>query len=142
MISVSELPSINATLNATSATLLCVGYWFIRRKQVTAHKACMLGAFGVSTLFLVCYVIYHIYHGATKFTGEGWVRSVYFFILITHTILATAVVPLVLVTLYRALRGQFEKHKRVARWTWPIWLYVSITGVVVYVMLYHLYPAR
>jgi len=142
MIAVSDLPAVNASLNATSAALLTLGFYFIRRKRVTAHKTCMVSAFCVSTVFLVCYIIYHIYHGATKFAGEGFVRPVYFFILITHTILATAVVPLVLVTLYRALRGQFEKHKRVARWTWPIWLYVSVTGVVVYWMLYHLYPAR
>lgn len=142
MITVSDLPAVNASLNAMSALLLSAGFYFIRRKQVTAHKACMLGAFGVSTAFLVCYVIYHICHGATKFAGTGFARPVYFFILITHTILATAVVPLVLVTLYRALRGQFEKHRRVARWTWPVWLYVSITGVAVYWMLYHLYPSR
>lgn len=142
MITVSELPAVNASLNATSAVLLCLGYYFIRHKQQTAHKACMLGAFGVSTLFLVCYVIYHLNHGATKFPGQGAVRYVYFFILITHTILATVIVPMILTTLYRALRGQFEKHKRIARWTWPLWVYVSVTGVVVYWMLYHLYPPR
>lgn len=142
MIQVADLPAINASLNATSAVLLCVGYWWIRRGNKEAHRACMIGAFSVSTLFLVSYVIYHIYHGATKFAGQGIARPIYFFILITHTVLATAVVPMVLVTIYRAARKQFDKHKRIARWTWPIWVYVSVTGVVVYWMLYHLFPSR
>lgn len=142
MIQVADLPAINASLNATSAALLCVGYRCIRRGNKEAHRACMIGAFSVSTLFLVSYVIYHIYHGATEFAGRGIARPIYFFILITHTVLATAVVPMVLMTMYRAARKQFDKHKRIARWTWPIWVYVSVTGVVVYWMLYHLFPAR
>jgi uncharacterized membrane protein YozB (DUF420 family) len=140
MISLSDLPAVNASLNATSAVLLCFGFYFIRRKQVAAHKACMLGAFGVSTLFLACYLTYHFQHPTTRFQGVGWIRVLYLTILITHSLLAMAVVPMVLVTIYRALRGRFEKHKAIARWTWPIWLYVSVTGVVVYWMLYQLYP--
>jgi putative membrane protein len=135
----SALPTIDALLNATSAAFLTLGYIFIRRKKVTAHKACMLGAVATSTLFLVCYLTYHYFHGTTHFAGQGAVRWVYFSILGSHTILAALIVPLVLVTLYRAFRERFEKHKRIARWTLPIWLYVSVTGVVVYWMLYHLF---
>ena len=142
MISVSDLPALNAMLNGTSGILLTIGYLFIRARRIAAHKVCMLSAFGVSALFLASYLIYHYYHGATSFTGGGWVRFFYFAILLSHIVLATAILPLALATLYRALRGQFERHVRIARWTLPIWLYVSVTGVVVYAMLYHLYPAR
>ncbi|MEE9270211.1 MAG: DUF420 domain-containing protein [Candidatus Krumholzibacteria bacterium] len=139
MISLSDLPALNAALNGTGALLLITGYFFIRRKKVNAHKFCMLSAVTVSFLFLVSYVIYHNAVGFTRFPGEGWVRVIYFSILIPHTILATvAIGPLALITLYQALRGRFEKHRRVARWTLPIWLYVSVTGVLVYWMLYHL----
>ena len=139
MISLSDLPALNATLNGTSALLLITGYFFIRRKKINAHKACMISAFTVSAIFLVCYVFYHYQVGFTRFTGQGWVRVVYFSILIPHTILAVlAVVPLAVITLYRALRGRFDKHRRIARWALPIWLYVSITGVLIYWMLYHL----
>ncbi len=139
MISLSDLPTLNATLNAVSALSLVTGYCFIRRRNIAAHRACMLTAAAVSTLFLVSYVIYHQAVGFTRFTGQGWVRVVYFAILIPHTILAVlAVVPLVAITLSRALRGQFEKHRRIARWTLPIWLFVSVTGVAIYWMLYHL----
>ncbi len=135
----SDLPSLNATLNATSAISLVTGYVFIRRGKIAAHRACMLTAAGLSVLFLISYVIYHQNVGFTRFTGEGWVRVVYFSILIPHTILAVvAVVPLVAITLTRALRGQFERHRRIARWTLPVWLFVSVTGVVIYWMLYHL----
>lgn len=140
MIPLSALPTLNAALNATSAVLLVTGYLFIRRKRVLAHKACMASAFLVSMLFLTSYVYYHYHHGATPFPGTGWVRIVYFSILVPHTILAAAIVPLALVTLYRAWREQFDTHKRIARWTLPIWLFVSVTGVVIYLMLYHLYP--
>lgn len=136
----SIIPTVDAFLNTTSAVLLSFGYYFIRRKNISAHRACMLGAVGTSTLFLACYLTYHFFHGTTRFQGTGTVRSVYLAILGTHTVLAAAIVPLVLVTLYRALRERFDLHKRVARWTLPIWLYVSITGVVVYWMLYHLHP--
>lgn len=140
MISVSDLPAVNASLNATSAVLLCVGFYFIRRKRIAAHKACMIAAFVVSTVFLGCYVYYHYHHGRTPFPGQGWVRPVYFIILGSHTLLALVIVPLALITLYRAWRERFDKHKQIARWTWPIWVYVSVTGVVVYWMLYQLYP--
>ena len=134
----SALPAIDALLNATSAVFLTLGYVFIRRKNIRAHKFCMLAAVATSSLFLVCYLTYHYFHGATRFSGEGAVRWVYFSILGSHTVLAAAIVPMVLVTLYRALRERFESHKRIARWTLPVWLYVSVTGVAVYWMLYHL----
>jgi len=139
---ISDLPAIDAILNATSAVLLTLGYVFIRRKNVGAHKVCMVSAVVTSTLFLACYLTYHYYHGTTHFTGQGAVRWIYFSVLGSHTVLAAAIVPLVLVTLYRALRERFELHRRIACWTLPAWLYVSVTGVVVYWMLYHLYPAR
>lgn len=136
----SILPTVDATLNTTSAVLLSLGYFFIRRKNIQAHKACMIGATATSTLFLACYLTYHFFHGTTRFAGTGGVRTLYLSILGTHTILAAAIVPLVIVTLYRALTKRFDRHKRIARWTLPIWLYVSVTGVVVYWMLYHFHP--
>lgn len=141
MISLSDLPAIDAALNAASAMLLTLGYFFIRRKNVAAHKVCMLSAFATSTLFLACYLTYHYHHGATRFHGQGAVRWVYFSILGSHTLLAALIVPLVLITLYRALREKFELHKRIARRTLPLWLYVSVTGVAVYWMLYHFRPS-
>lgn len=141
MLSISDLPAVNAIMNGTSALLLLAGYLCIRRRIITAHKACMGAAFGTSTVFLISYLTYHYHHGTTRFVGQGWVRPVYFTILISHTILAALVVPLALTTLGRAWKGQFDKHVRVARWTLPIWLYVSITGVVVYWMLYRWYPS-
>lgn len=135
---VSTLPVLNALLNATSAVLLLAGYLFIRQRKVTAHKACMLTAFGVSSLFLVSYVIYHYHAGSKPFQGQGWMRVLYFLLLISHLTLATLIIPLALTTIYRAWRGQFARHMRIARWTLPLWLYVSVTGVVVYWMLYHL----
>ncbi len=138
----SRLPAVDAALNALSALLLILGYVFIRRKNVLAHKLCMLSAFSSSVLFLACYLTYHFYHGVTRFPGIGWVRWLYFSILGSHTILAAAIVPLVLVTLYRAFRERFDLHRQIARRTLPIWLYVSVTGVVVYWMLYHLYGTR
>lgn len=140
MISLSDLPAVNASLNALSAVCLCLGYAFIRRRRVNAHRVCMIAAFAISTLFLAGYLTYHAHHLTKKFTGEGWVRGLYFAILISHSILAAAALPMALVTVWRALRGRFDKHKQIARWTWPIWLYVSITGVAVYWMLYHLAP--
>ncbi len=137
---ISLLPAVNAALNATSALLLAIGYLFIRRKRITAHKICMASAFGTSTLFLISYLTYHYHVGSVRFTGQGVVRVVYFTILLSHTTLAVAIVPLAVITLYRALRGRFDRHVRIARWTLPIWLYVSVTGVIVYLMLYHLYP--
>lgn len=138
MIPLSYLPSLNAALNSASAVLLTSGYLFIRSKKVTAHKLCMLSAFTTSTLFLISYLTYHYQVGSVPFKGQGWIRAVYFTVLISHTLLAATIVPLVLITLTRALKGNFERHKRIARWTLPLWLYVSITGVIVYWMLYGL----
>jgi putative membrane protein len=140
--SLSDLPTLNAILNSISATLLMVGYVFIKRKNRNAHRNCMVAAFATSTLFLISYLIYHYNVGSVKFQGQGMVRTVYFAILLTHTILAVVIVPLILVTFSRAFKMWFDKHRAIARWTLPLWLYVSITGVVVYLMLYQFYPAR
>src|SRR5262249_863052 len=118
-----------------------LGYFFIRARRIQAHKACMLGAFACSIVFLVSYVIYHLQVGSVRFQGQGWIRPVYFTILTTHTILAVTVVPFALITLARALRDYFNRHRAIARWALPVWLYVSATGVIVYVLLYHLYAA-
>ncbi len=138
----SVLPHLNAALNAASFVLLVAALLQIRRGNVRGHRRLMLSALGVSGLFLVSYVAYHAQHGSVKFAGQGLVRPVYFVILITHVVLAAAIVPLVFVTLRRALAGDFARHRRIARWTYPLWLYVSVTGVVVYLMLYHLYRPR
>jgi putative membrane protein len=135
---VSGLPALNAALNGASALLLVVGYAFIRRRWIGAHLAAMLGAFALSTLFLLSYVIYHYHAGSRPFGGQGWVRPVYFVLLVTHIGLAAAIVPLALATIWRALTGRFDRHRRLARWTLPVWLYVSLTGVVIYWMLYRL----
>lgn len=140
MIGTSELPAVNAALNATSAVFLALGYRFIRQKRVSAHRACMLVAVVVSVLFLASYLTYHAQVGSKRFEGQGWVRLVYFGILLTHTVLAMAVAFFFApVTLYRALRKRFDRHMAIARWTLPIWFYVSVTGVVIYFMLYHWY---
>ena len=136
---VSALPALNAFLNGTSAALLAAGYLCIRRKRATAHKVCMLTAFGTSCLFLVSYLIYHYQVGSRPFAGQGWIRGVYFALLVSHIVLAACIVPLALTTMYRAWNGQFVQHTRIARWTLPLWLYVSDTGVIVYWMLYWLY---
>jgi uncharacterized membrane protein YozB (DUF420 family) len=138
LISISELPTLNAALNSLSAAFLCSGYFFIRAKSMRAHRACMLLAFGCSSLFLVSYLVYHYQVGSVGYKGQGWIRTLYFAILISHTVLAVTVVPLALLTLSRALSGKFPQHRRIARWTFPIWLYVSVTGVIVYWMLYKL----
>ena len=138
----SVLPHLNAALNASSFILLSTGYYFIRRGRVIAHRNCQLAALTVSIMFLISYVTYHQHHGTTRFTGQGIARSVYFTILTSHTILAVVIVPFVIVTFLRAFRGDFQRHRALARWTLPMWLYVSVTGVLVYVMLYHLYPAH
>lgn len=138
MISVSQLPAVNAALNSLSATLLVAGYLFIKSKNITAHKACMLAAFTSSSLFLISYLVYHYQVGSVPFKGQGAIRTLYFSILLTHTILAATVVPLALITLTRALKQRFAAHRRIARWTFPIWLYVSVTGVIVYWMLYRI----
>jgi uncharacterized membrane protein YozB (DUF420 family) len=134
---------LNATLNGASACLLTGGYFFIRRGKVTAHMACMALAFLSSTVFLISYLLYHARVGSVHFQGQGWSRPFYFTLLTSHTLLAVAIVPLAIITLSRALRRRFDRHRRIARWTLPLWLYVSVTGVVVYVMLYHIYaPPR
>jgi putative membrane protein len=140
---VAALPAVNAVLNGASALLLTAGFLFIRRRNVVAHRACMLGAFGVSVLFLVCYLVYHYHAGSRAFGGRGWIRPLYFVLLVSHIVLAAVIVPLALTTIYRGLsayRGgsaHVARHVRIARWTLPIWLYVSVTGVVVYLLLYH-----
>lgn len=142
MIGVHDLPAVNATLNAVAATLLVVGYRYIRRGMVAHHRACMTSAFLVSVVFLVSYVVYHAEAGSVRFTETGWPRVVYFAILVTHIPLAALIVPLALLTMWRALRGQFDRHVRIARWTLPLWLYVSVTGVMIYLMLYRLWPSE
>ena len=130
------LPAVNATLNGLSAVLLTIGYVLIRRGHWRQHRRFMLAAFGTSSLFLISYLTYHAHAGSKHFPGTGTVRVVYFTILLTHTVLATAIVPLALITLSRALSARFDRHRAIARWTLPIWLYVSVTGVIVYWMLY------
>ena len=136
---VHSLPAVNATLNGISTVFLVTGYLMIRRRRIGAHRACMLAAFVCSTLFLTSYLTYHYYTGSTPFPGTGLIRPLYFFILITHVTLAVLVPPLAIMTLWRAWKERFKDHARLARWTLPIWLYVSVTGVVVYLMLYQLY---
>jgi len=132
------LPSVNAVLNATAAVLLVWGYTLIRRKRVQAHRKVMTAAFVTSCLFLVCYLVYHAQVGSVRFQKPGIIRAIYLGILGTHTVLAAAVPVLAIITLRRGLAARYDRHRRIARWTLPIWLYVSVTGVVVYVMLYHL----
>ena len=138
--SLRYLPTLNALLNLTCAFLLMAGMRRIYVKDVEAHKRLMVSAFAVSTLFLISYLVYHFNVGSVGFTGTGWIRPVYFIILITHSALAVLVPPMAIITLYRAWRGDFERHRRIARWTYPIWLYVSFTGVAVYLILYVFYP--
>src|ERR1700754_2819543 len=138
---ISYLPHINACLNGTSAVLLFSGYLFIRSHNITAHRLCQTAALVVSVIFLVSYVTYHFYHGTTRFAGQGLSRPIYFTILTSHTILAIAIVPFVIITFVRAFRGDFARHRRIARITLPLWLYVSVTGVIVYLMLYQIYPS-
>ena len=138
MIPLQAHPPLNAALNATAAVLLAAGFGFIRAKRIAAHKACMLSAVVVSALFLTSYLYYHYQAGSTPFQGQGFIRTVYFTILISHTILATVILPLVIITVTFALRGQIERHRSIARWTLPLWFYVSVTGVVIYWMLYQM----
>jgi uncharacterized membrane protein YozB (DUF420 family) len=139
MIDYSTLPAVNATLNATSGIFLFTGYVLIKKRQINAHRNAMLAAFASSMLFLTSYVIYHYHTGSRPFPGVGAIRLVYFTILISHVLLAIAILPLAISTLTKGLRGQYSRHKRVAKWTFPLWMYVSVTGVVVYVMLYQMY---
>ncbi|HZP40173.1 MAG TPA: DUF420 domain-containing protein [Candidatus Binatia bacterium] len=140
MIPLAALPALNATLNAASAVLLAAGFVAVRRRCIRVHRACMIAAFVTSTAFLASYVTYHLHAGTTRFRGVGTVRSLYFALLGTHTVLAAAIPPLAVATLVLALRGRFARHARLARWTLPAWFYVSVTGVVIYLMLYHLFP--
>ncbi len=146
--SIHDLPAVNASLNGLSAIFLTAGFIFIRRKNIPAHKRCMISAFVTSCIFLVCYLTYHTYlgvvlhQGPTKFLNPAWFRPIYLTILLTHTILAMVIVPMILITLSRALREKFDKHKQIARWTWPIWMYVSVTGVIVYLLLYQIFPQK
>lgn len=133
------LPALNATLNSASAVLLVTGYLLIRKKKIAGHKACMIGAFALSVLFLISYVTYHAQAGSTPFAGRGLIRPVYFAILVSHVVLAAVILPMAIVTLRRALAGQFDRHVRIARRTLPLWIYVSVTGVVIYWLLYHVY---
>lgn len=137
----SIFPTINATLNGTSAVLLVTAHRMIHRRRMAAHRALMLTAVVTSSLFLASYLYYHWHVGSVRFPGHGWSRPVYFSILISHTILAITIVPLVIITLSRALRERYDRHRAIARWTYPLWLYVSVTGVVIYFMLYHLFAA-
>ena len=138
MVSLSMWPLLNAVLNGASAAFLSAGFVAIRRRRADVHRACMLTACATSVLFLVSYLLYHYQVGSTAFTGQGAIRVVYFTVLISHTVLAMVIVPLVVITLYRAWREQWPRHRRLARWTLPLWLYVSVTGVVIYIMLYQL----
>lgn len=138
MIALADLPAVNATLNGATALLLSAGYAMIRRRKILAHKTCMLSAFAVSTVFLASYLYYHAHAGVRHFEGRGWIRPVYFAILVSHTVLAAAIVPLAITTVVLGLSSRFPKHQRIARWTLPLWLYVSLTGVAVYLLLYRL----
>jgi putative membrane protein len=139
---VTDLPAVNASLNFTSAVLLTVGYIQIRRQNQNAHKNCMIAAFCTSTLFLACYLYYHYHARSTHFVNPGWFRPIYLTILLTHTILAVVIVPMIFITFNRAFKARYELHKKIARWTWPIWMYVSVTGVVIYLLLYQIFPQR
>lgn len=142
MADLSLFPALNASLNGASAVLIAAGRVLIRRKLVYWHRACMIAAVITSSVFLGCYVYYHAHVGSVRFPGQGWVRPLYFTLLLSHTLLALTVVPLVLLSLGAGLRGRFDRHRRIARWAYPIWLYVSVTGVLVYVMLYRIYGAH
>jgi uncharacterized membrane protein YozB (DUF420 family) len=146
MMNLHDLPAVNASLNGLSAVFLTAGFVFIRRKNKSAHRNCMIAAFVTSIVFLACYLTYHSYlaivlhKGPTQFLHPLWFRPIYLAILLTHTVLAMVIVPLILVTLYRAKKERFELHKKIARWTWPLWMYVSVTGVLVYWLLYIKFP--
>ena len=140
--SLSDLPALNACLNSLSAILLSAGFIFIRQKKQSAHRNCMVAAFVTSTLFLISYLVYHFNAGRTAFLEPGWFRPFYLALLATHTVLAVVILPLILTTLFLALRQRFDSHKRIARWTWPLWMYVSVTGVIIYLLLYQIFPQR
>lgn len=139
VLEIHQLPALNAVLNALSGVLLTAGYVMIRQRRIAAHRACMLAAFSTSVLFLTSYVIYHANIGSRPFPGQGSVRLAYFTLLISHVLLAATILPMAIVTLRRGLRAQYDPHVRIARWTFPLWMYVSVTGVVIYLMLYQMY---
>jgi putative membrane protein len=136
----SDLPMVNASLNGLSAVFLGIGYYFIKTKQQNAHRNCMIAAFCTSIVFLTCYLIYHFNAGRTTFTNPAWFRPIYLAILISHTILAIVIVPLILMSLNRGLKARYELHKKISRWTWPLWMYVSLTWVIIYLLLYQIFP--
>ena len=138
---VHDLPLLNALLNGSSALCLLAGFYFVRRREIRKHRACMIAALVCSAFFLTSYIVYHANVGSVPFSGRGGIRALYFTILVSHTLLAATVPPLAIITLRRALRARFEKHLKIARWTLPIWLYVSVTGVLIYLMLYRIYPS-
>jgi len=139
VIDYSQLPALNAALNATSAVFLTVGYIFIRRRDMRRHRACMIAALVTSALFLTSYLVYHAEVGSVAFKGQGTIRVLYLAILVTHIVLAAVILPLALVTVSRALAKRFDRHRKIARWTWPLWMYVSVTGVLIYMMVYQMY---
>jgi len=136
----SDLPAINACLNSLSAVFLTLGYIFIRQKKISWHRNCMVSAFCTSTLFLASYLTYHFFAGRTTFKDPQWFRPYYLVLLLTHTVLAVVIVPMIFLTLHRAVKARYELHKKIARWTWPIWMYVSVTGVLIYYLLYVKFP--
>jgi uncharacterized membrane protein YozB (DUF420 family) len=140
-VNIHDLPLLNALLNGSSALCLLAGFYFIRRHEIRKHRVCMIAAFVCSALFLTSYLVYHANVGSIRFAGEGGVRALYFTILVSHTLLATTIPPLAIITLRRALRARFQQHRKIARWVLPVWLYVSVTGVVIYLMLYRIYPS-
>ena len=140
MIGFSSLPAVNATLNGLSAILLLAGFRYIRRGNRVAHERCMKSAVAASVLFLICYLTYHFKAGRTVFTDPPWFRPIYLTLLLTHTILAVTIIPLIIITFTRALRERFDEHRKIARWTWPLWMYVSVTGVIIYLLLYQIFP--
>jgi putative membrane protein len=139
LITIADLPALNATLNGIAGCFLAAGFYFIKKRRIAAHRACMVAAFIASSLFLTSYLIYHAHVGSKPFPGTGPVRAIYFAILVSHILLAAAIVPMALLTLSRGLKMQVTAHRRVARRTWPLWMYVSVTGVVIYLMLYRMY---
>ncbi|HVU07394.1 MAG TPA: DUF420 domain-containing protein [Verrucomicrobiae bacterium] len=145
---IHDLPAVNASLNGLSAIFLAAGFIFIKRGNKIAHRNCMISAFCVSVIFLICYLTYHtwlavvLHQGPTRFLEPKWFRPIYLAILLTHTVLAIVIVPLILITLSRALCEKFDRHKKIARWTWPLWMYVSVTGVIVYLLLYQIFPQK
>jgi uncharacterized membrane protein YozB (DUF420 family) len=142
-VTLHDLPAVNGTLNGLSALFLTAGFIFIKKKNVRAHRNCMISAFTTSVIFLICYLTYHIFvHHVTSFQNPAWFRPYYLTLLLTHTVLAVVIVPLVLMTLSRALKARFDLHKKIARWTWPLWMYVSVTGVIVYLILYQIFPQQ